>query len=117
MGFKENLKAELDYQGMQLKELSAKCGVSKNTLGNYLTGHNSLPSIETGVKIAQALGVSAEYLVNGESVEQKDFSSIPMKYRKIIESLNSLDDDDLAAVQALVTSLQKRYKHTSSDNR
>ena len=111
------MKAELDYQGMQIKELSAKCGISKNTLGNYLTGHNSLPSIETGVKIAQALGITAEYLVNGESVEQKIFSSFPIKYRKIIESLNTLDDDDLAAVQALVTSLQKRYKHTNTINK
>ncbi len=111
MGFKDNLKAELDYQGMQLKELSAKCGVSKNTLGNYLTGHNSLPSIETGVKIAQALGVSAEYLVNGESLAQNNSACLPIKFRKIVESLYSLDDDDLAAVQALVTSLQKRYSH------
>lgn len=111
MGFKDNLKAELEYQGMQLKELSAKCGVSKNTLGNYLTGHNSLPSIETGVKIAHALGVSAEYLVNGNSVSQNNSSCLPMKYRKIVDSLNFLDDDDLAAVQALVISLQKRYNH------
>lgn len=110
MGFKDNLKAELDYQGMQLKELSAKCGVSKNTLGNYLTGHNSLPSIETGVKIAQALGVSVEYLVNGESVEKKNCSSLPLKFRKIVETLYFLDENDLDAVQALVTSLQKRYK-------
>jgi transcriptional regulator with XRE-family HTH domain len=109
MGFKDNLKAELDYQGMQLKELSAKCGVSKNTLGNYLTGHNSLPSIETGVKIAQALGVSAEYLVNGESDEEESVSSLPVKYREIVESLYTLDDGDLSAVHALVSSLQKRY--------
>ena len=113
MGFKENLKAELEYQGMQLKELSAKCGVSKNTLGNYLTGHNSLPSIETGVKIAQALGVSAEYLVNGESIANNNSSSLPMKYRKIVDPLYSLDDDDLAAVQALVISLLKRYNHNN----
>ena len=109
MGFKENLKAELDYQGMQLKELSSKCGISKNTLGNYLTGHKSLPSVENGVKIAQALGVSVEYLVNGESASESFANSCPVKYRKIIESLETLDESDLNAVQALVTSLQKRY--------
>lgn len=109
MGFKENLKAELEYQGMQLKELSSKCGISKNTLGNYLTGHKSLPSVENGVKIAQALGVSVEYLVNGDFAEENFANSCPLKYRKIIENLETLDDADLNAVQALVFSLQKRY--------
>ncbi len=70
MSFKDNLKSELEYQGIQLKELSAKCGISKNTLGNYITGHNSLPSAETAVKIAQALGVTVEYLVTGSILQQ-----------------------------------------------
>lgn len=29
MGFRENLKAELDYQGMLIKELAEKSGISK----------------------------------------------------------------------------------------
>ena len=110
MGFKENLKNELDYQGLQLKELSAKCGISKNTLGNYITGHNSLPSIETGVKIAHALNVTAEYLVNGSENLDKSFSSLPLKYRKMMEALDSLDNVDFDAVYTLALSLQKRYK-------
>ncbi len=109
MSFKDNLRAELEYQGIQLKELSAKCGISKNTLGNYLTGHNSSPSIENGVKIANALGVSAEYLVTGTISDKTSVSSLPAKYRSIIETLYNLDDNDLDAVKALVISLQKRY--------
>ncbi len=70
MSFKDNLKSELEYQGIHLKELSAKCGISKNTLGNYITGHNSVPSAESAVKIAQALGVTVEYLVTGSILQQ-----------------------------------------------
>jgi len=112
MSFKENLKSELEYQGLQLKELATRCGISKNTLGNYLTGHNSLPSAETAVKIAQSLGVSVEYLVTGtHQIETKNL--LPIKYRRIIDVLTYLDDNDLEAVYNLATSLKKRYSPQS----
>jgi transcriptional regulator with XRE-family HTH domain len=65
MGFKENLKSELIYAGMLVKELSTKTGISRHTLDNYLNTHNALPNAEAAVKIARALGVSVEYLVTG----------------------------------------------------
>ncbi|MCL2138467.1 MAG: helix-turn-helix domain-containing protein [Treponema sp.] len=65
MGFKENLKSELIYSGILVKELSAKTGIKKHTLDNYLNTHNSIPNAVTAVKIARALGVSVEYLVTG----------------------------------------------------
>ena len=110
MSFKDNLKSELDYQDIQLKELAAKTGISKNTLGNYLTGHNSLPSAENVVKIAQALNVSVEYLVTGKSSEELWFSSIPIKQRKIMDCLKYLDEIDLDSVLALVSTMKKRNK-------
>ncbi len=108
MSFKENLKAELEYQGIQLKELELKTGISKNTIGNYLTGHNSVPAADNAVKIAQALGVSVEYLVTGTDLKNTKISSCPMKYRKIIENLELLDDKDLEAILALVEVLKTR---------
>ncbi len=62
---KMSKKAELNYQDIQLKELEKKTGISTNTLGNYLAGHNSAPSVDNAVKIAAAPGVSVEYLVTG----------------------------------------------------
>ena len=108
MSFKENLKAELEYQGIQLKELELKTGISKNTIGNYLTGHNSVPAADNAVKIAQALGVSVEYLVTGTDLKNTKISSFPIKYRKIIENLELLDDKDLEAILALVEVLKTR---------
>ena len=66
MSFAENLKYALDLRDMQVKELAAKTGISKNTIDNYLSGQKSLPNIENGYKIAQALSVSMEYLVTGD---------------------------------------------------
>lgn len=66
MGFKENLKSELQYRDMTVKELANLSGIKKQTLDNYLSTHNSMPSVEIAVKIAQVLQVSVEYLVTGQ---------------------------------------------------
>jgi transcriptional regulator with XRE-family HTH domain len=66
MGFKENLKSELAYQGMLVKELAALSGVNQFSINSYLNSRGQIPSAEVAVKIADALGVSVEYLVTGK---------------------------------------------------
>jgi transcriptional regulator with XRE-family HTH domain len=94
MGFKENLKSELAFSGMLVKELAAKSGVNKYSLDNYLNARGQIPSVEVGYKIAQALGVSVEYLITGE--ESKD-SKITVKshsdIRIIARLAEQLDDE------------------------
>ena len=69
--FKENLRNELDFQGLTVKELSAKTGIIKGTLDNYLGVRASIPPADVAVKIAKALNVSVEYLVTGKQVVKK----------------------------------------------
>ncbi|MFP3090691.1 helix-turn-helix domain-containing protein [Treponema sp. TIM-1] len=71
MGFRENLKAELSYRGMLVKELAVLSGVSRHTLDNYLNVRGHIPSADIAVKIARALGVSVEYLVTGEEISRE----------------------------------------------
>ncbi|MDR2020309.1 MAG: helix-turn-helix domain-containing protein [Treponema sp.] len=71
MGFRENLKSELAYQGMLVKELAVLSGVSRHTLDNYLNIRGHIPSADIAVKIARALGVSVEYLVTGEEIPRE----------------------------------------------
>jgi transcriptional regulator with XRE-family HTH domain len=54
MGFKENLKSELAYQDMQVKELACLTGISRHTLGNYLSVRERIPTADAAVKIAKA---------------------------------------------------------------
>jgi transcriptional regulator with XRE-family HTH domain len=85
MGFKENLKSELLYRGMLVKELAALSGVKKYSIDNYLNSRGQKPSAEVAVKIADALGVTVEYLVTGKISEKisvndnrcKPYSAIP----------------------------------------
>jgi len=90
MGFKENLRSELDYSGMLVKELAAKSGVKKHSLDRYLDSRRQLPNIETGVKIARALGVSVEYLVANEEVRQKT-THYSTEARKAADIITKMD--------------------------
>jgi transcriptional regulator with XRE-family HTH domain len=72
MGFKENLKSELAYSGMLVKELAAQSGVNKHSIDNYLNKRGQTPLVDAAVKIAQALGVSVEYLVTGKESAAAD---------------------------------------------
>ncbi|GHV16324.1 hypothetical protein FACS189493_1960 [Spirochaetia bacterium] len=93
MGFKENLKAELAYRGMLVKELAAKSGVNKRTIDNYLDTHNYTPTADTAVAIAQVLGVSVEMLVIGREIRRDDsLSALPPDLRLIMKHLEELDD-------------------------
>ena len=103
MGFRENLKDELTYQDITVKELSDRTGISKHTIDHYLTKNGSQPQVELAVKIAQALNVSVEFLVLG-----KDFSA-PKKTRNIQElssKLSALSDKDYDFVKRLVNLLE-----------
>lgn len=68
MSFRENLKAELEYQDIKTKELAEKSGVNKRTIDHYLMSNPQEPSVTNALKIAQALNVSVEYLVTGKEI-------------------------------------------------
>ena len=104
MGFKEILKDELIFQDIQTKELAVKTGISLSTLNHYLAANGNAPSAENALKIAQALGVSVEYLMLGKKSDPSD--EINPKVRKLIAELNHLSDDDLD----LIGNVAKRLK-------
>jgi transcriptional regulator with XRE-family HTH domain len=111
MGFKENLKAELSYSGMLVKELSARSGIKKHTIDNYLNTHNAMPSAEAAVAIARVLGVSVEYLVTGQDGRrEKTIASFSRTIRSIIADLELLNENDHQIILALVKAL-KDYPH------
>ena len=100
MGFKENLKDELKYQGMIVKELADKSGVPKGTIDHYLAEKYTAPIAENAVKIAQALGVTVEYLVTGKPPAAKlvETSAIEgfnlcKKYFSVIQKLDAMPEN------------------------
>jgi len=112
MGFKENLKAELAYQDMMVKELASLSGISKHTLDNYLNVRGYKPSVDTAVKIARALGVSVEYLVTGEE-KQTDKSSLGSEIRLLIQNFKLLNEDDKKMIFSIIQLYKNRRNQQS----
>jgi len=113
MGFRENLKSELAYSGMLVKELVAKSGVSKHSIDNYLNARGQIPSVEAGVKIAKALGVSVEYLVTGEEGSQAGKSQKTSRDIRIIAQLaEQLDDEQRQFLIDFIKWLKFRKNYT-----
>ena len=105
MGFKENLKSELNYTGMMVKELSAITGIKKHTLDNYLNTHNSIPNAIAAVKIAQALGVSVEYLITGKDTYNK--KSVSKDLQPLLEIWSCLSKKNRELAISMLKTLEE----------
>ena len=103
MGFRENLKDELIYQDITVKELSSRTGISKHTIDHYLTKNGSQPQAELAVKIAQALNVTVESLVLGKNSET---SKKERNIQELTKKLELLSDRDYDFVNRIVSKLK-----------
>ena len=109
MGFRENLKSQLDYSGMLVKELAARSGIKKKTLDSYLGNRGYTPSVEAAVSIAKALGVSVEYLVTGEEVNNdRPLSSLSFDLQEIVLASEQLAVKDRSIILNLARLLKNR---------
>jgi len=101
--FRENLRKELDYQGILVKELSAKTGVPVATLDCYLGARATVPSVEAAFKIAQALQVSLEYLIIGEDINfNKKHVKLNREMQELVKLIEQLNPDQCKAIFNLV---------------
>ena len=107
MGFNENLKGELEYRGMPVKELAHKTGIPKKTIDKYLLSNGSMPPADKAVAIAHVLGVSVEYLVTGRktaNVKTHDKNLSP-EMRSITNSVEPLTKEKRKIVETAVIEL------------
>jgi len=100
--FKANLRAELDILDLTVKELSARTGIPKGTLDCYLGARASIPPADIAARIASALGVTVEYLINGEEIRKQE-KSLGYNYHigAIIQILVELNEKDLETILSL----------------
>jgi transcriptional regulator with XRE-family HTH domain len=99
MGFKENLKQELSYNDMLVKEVAALSGVHKRALDTYLREKASMPPADVAVSLARTLGVTVEYLVTGAE------AALPRDIRSISRNLLKLGEKDRRLAAILVKTL------------
>ena len=115
MCFRENLKAELYYSGMLVKELAHQTGIKKHTIDNYLSTRGRMPSADVAVRIANALGVTVEYLVTGSETSEYKNSMFSPEVRQMARIAEQLNPDYKKIALSLIISLQK-HDNLKSNN-
>jgi transcriptional regulator with XRE-family HTH domain len=117
MGFKENLKGELEYKGMPVKELAHKTGIPKQTIDKYLLSNGSMPPADKAVVIAQVLEVSVEYLVTGRNTQKNKKSDyiISPEVRLIADFIEPLPREKRRLVEDIVIELVGYLKEPVKD--
>ena len=94
--FWERVDKELEFLGKTRKSLALEVGFNLGNIGKGIK-LGSTPSAETAVKIAQVLGVSVEYLVNG--VDSSFPKTLKPEVAEIVEEINHLEKEDLEAIK------------------
>ena len=87
MEFGEKLAQIRKDKKMSQQELAKKAGIHANVLGRYERGE-ARPFIEVGVKLAQALEVSTDYLLGNSNLD------IDMNTLKKIEEIAKLPEEN-----------------------
>jgi transcriptional regulator with XRE-family HTH domain len=116
MTFRENLKSELSYKNIIVKELAVMTGISKSTLDNYLNVRGYIPSAEAAVKIASALGVTVEYLITGEDIPHVRASHGP-EIKELILNFKQLNEDDRKLVKDIIELLKAKGRKNGKPER
>ncbi|MDR0447282.1 MAG: helix-turn-helix domain-containing protein [Treponema sp.] len=86
------MRETLDFLGMEQKELAAKTGLSLKTIENYVKKESSIPIADKAVLIAQALGVTVEYLVTGKENIKNETSEILNRNKDFLYIMSKLND-------------------------
>ena len=104
MGFWKNVEKERIYQGLTRKELAFRANIAYQGIGLGIE-RDSMPGVDTAIKISKALGVPLEYLLDATDIQENDdsgspqdsklskLSSLYLKNKKIIDSLEKIPKD------------------------
>lgn len=117
MGFQENLKEAMYIQDCTTKELSVRTGLSVDTISSYLKTNGSIPTADKAVRIAEALQVTVEFLVNGFNssiiTPVPKTSGQPVSdplLKEFQKALATFSRSDVQVVKAVVKALSEKYE-------
>ncbi len=112
MSFNENLKEAMYCKNLTTVQLATLTGINSGTISNYLKTKGSMPPADKALKLAKALDVSVDFLINGfdtkteSSIQQK--SPFPIEVFKIAQNMIDLEKDELSAIKTMVDVLKKK---------
>ena len=99
------MRETLELTGMKQKELAAKTGLSLKTIENYLKKDSSVPSADKAYLIAQALGVTVEYLITGKKTKKAEPHAIQPKNKEVLDTLSKLNSYNHEVITSMAKTL------------
>lgn len=112
MSFRENLRDEISYKGLQIKELAAMVGISYGSFLSYVDARAVIPNAQIAVKIAKALDVSVEYLVTGKEPTTNSSKENIQPYRNFIKEISDLSEEGWSKLEPLFIAMIQQEKKT-----
>ena len=104
MAFSDRLAIARKQKKVKQADLGKMVGTSGDIIGKYERGENT-PSIEVAAKIADALGVTLDYLVKDGEYEQIDKETL-----KRLKEIQNLDEKNKSHVFAAIDAFIKAAK-------
>lgn len=108
MSFGKRLNQLLLDRNMTPAQLSKMLGWNTGVLSQYLNNPNRDPRLSTATKVADALGVSLDYLAGREPPNEEVTYSDP-RQRSINETYDALSDEGRGALVATARGLLAAY--------
>lgn len=109
--FGARLKALRKQRNWARKELAALVGIRFQQLNKYESGLN-IPFAEMPVKLADALGVTVDYLLTGNPVEDTPLASSRLSRR--FQVLEALAQEDQETVIKVIDAMIAKQRMTSA---
>ena len=116
MGFWQKVDDELSYLGKTRKELALEANFDVSYISKGIE-RNGIPIADTALRIAQALNVSLEYLLDMEepviteneieNLQKKDIGTYK-KYKKTLEQLENINQKERKAILSLIETISER---------
>jgi hypothetical protein len=78
MDFNTNLKREINFKDIEIKDLAKQLNISYTTLLSYVNKKNCLPNVLTAYQLATALNTTVEALVTGQRKHKTQENNIIM---------------------------------------
>ena len=108
MTFWENVDSELNFIGMERKELGQKAGFPESYISKGIA-RQSCPSADLALKIADALNVPIEKLVTGTERKTSAKDSISPDIRAMITKMNKFSPEQKKVIFDMVNIIAEKY--------
>lgn len=107
MNLGEKIRVSREKTGLTMEELGKKCGTTKQTIYKYETGKVTNIPLDRLMKIADAVDVSASYLMGREDInaEQLTDGELSDVKRSLIQFAQSLTDEQAALALRVLRSI------------